>query len=123
MVTIFNNADEVIHFIKNAFGEDLNAVKAIREIDRGYSWCFVTGRCDICGVASMSVIPACGNVCGMECVECGNMSVYPSEDCNKNSTEDDDPIAYPYPYLPEDGDGQEYDDAYLDEEAYDYDDD
>jgi len=88
MITMFDTADDVVCFIKDVFGEDLDAIRAVRDIDRGhnYQWVFFTGKCDICKAKMLNIIPACGEIYGSECSACGNMSVYPDEDDDKEDS-------------------------------------
>lgn len=55
---------------------------SIYDIAPNESWLFVLGICDICKTKDCFFTPAINyenGICGEECSNCGNMSLYPKE--------------------------------------------
>lgn len=86
-ISEFTTVDEAITFVKECWsGQDLDAIESMLEIDKelgeNKNWLAIIGVCDICGVEEMTFAPACiydDEITGIECPQCGNMSVYPKE--------------------------------------------
>ena len=78
----FENADEAVMFAKEIQVKN-DAWKDIYEANEGdEEWVCVLGACDICSRKNMFFAPAeiySDGISGVECRECGNMSVYPKE--------------------------------------------
>ena len=80
----FKSVEEAIRFISDYWAGFEEAPEIMREVDteldKDKRWLFIMGRCNICGYECQTFIPACAfedGVTGMECDDCGLMSVYP----------------------------------------------
>lgn len=85
-ITEFATANEAIAFAIQYWDENLEAIQAIRnedaELDGNKEWLCFIGVCDICKTEGVYFMPACvyeDGIVGVECSECGNMSLYPKE--------------------------------------------
>ena len=85
----FNNVEEAICFVKEIRPDSTAWKEMLLENEGEETWICVLAICDICMRHSMFFAPSCiydGGIAGVECSECGNMSVYPKE----GSFEDED---------------------------------
>jgi len=86
-ITEFTTVEDAIAFAKKYWSDqELDAIKSMREIDtelgENKNWLCIIGVCDICGAEELNFAPACiyeDEITGVECFNCGNMSMYPKE--------------------------------------------
>lgn len=86
-ISEFTTVDEAIAFAKEYWpDQDLDTIESMLEIntelDENKNWLLMIGICDICGAEEVTFIPAAvfeDEITGIECFNCGNMSVYPKE--------------------------------------------
>lgn len=87
-ITDFRNVEEAIAFARRFWpNQDLEAIKSMQAIQteflkEGAGWSCMIGVCDICREEQITFMPTCrlqDDITGIECANCGNMSVYPKE--------------------------------------------
>lgn len=78
----FNTVDEAVNFAKETFPKSIVYETMHEENKCNEAWICVLAVCDICKYKSVFFAPAEiyeDGISGVECSECGNMSVYPKE--------------------------------------------
>lgn len=86
-ISEFTTVDEAIAFAKNYWpDQDLDTIESMleidKELDKNKEWLLMIGVCDICGAEDVTFLPAAVfeyEITGIECPQCGNISVYPKE--------------------------------------------
>jgi len=83
----FDNVNKVVEFCKETFPDSTAYIEILEENEGNEAWICVLGICDICNHKNCFFAPACiyeSEIVGVECGECGNMSVYPQEGSFEN---------------------------------------
>lgn len=84
----FQDVDEAIAFAEGQWPDQkLDAIESMlmiqaEELEEGDAWLCMIGVCDICGEEEVNFLPAVvfeDEITGIECFNCGNMSLYPKE--------------------------------------------
>ena len=86
-ISEFATVEDAIAFAKKYWPDQgLDAIESMLEIDKeldeNKNWLVIIGVCDICGAEDITFAPAeiyDNEITGIECPQCGNMSVYPKE--------------------------------------------
>lgn len=78
----FETVESAIDFAKELNPKSTAWELVYEENEGDEPWICVLGKCDICGYTIIFFAPAIiyeDGISGVECSECGNMSIYPTE--------------------------------------------